>query len=114
MLNKVDVYINFKKFEVVDIIVGFFVFDNVIIGGDVQVKIVVWVLEIMCMGEVGVGEFDGDSVDGIDGQFNEVVSGEVIQLVSDGEIDDVVEIVDCGYDIGFEMVEVVQLCVCMI
>lgn len=107
MLNKVDVYVNFKKLEVVEIIVGFFVLDNVIIGGVVQVKIVVWVLEIMCMGDIEVGEFDGVNIDGFEDQFNEVVGDVVIELVSDGESVGIVEIIDSGYDIGYEMVEVV-------
>lgn len=94
MLSKVDVYVNFKKFEVVEIMVGFFVFDNVIIGGEVQVKIVVWVFEIMCIVDIGVGELEEVGVDDLKCQFDVIVSGVVIEQVSDvGFVDDDYEMV---------------------
>jgi ParB family chromosome partitioning protein len=56
MPNKAGAYASLKKSEVVEIIAGLFVSDNVTIGGEVQAKIAAWAPEIMSTNHAGAGE----------------------------------------------------------
>ena len=56
MPNKADAYANIKKSEVVEIIAGLFVSDNVTIGSEVQAKIAAWAPEIMRTSDAGAGD----------------------------------------------------------
>jgi ParB family chromosome partitioning protein len=105
MPNKADAYANLKKSEVVEIIAGLFVSDNVTIGGEVQAKIAAWAPEIMRTSDVGAGEADGASADGLEDQPNEAASGAAAELVSDGRSDGNVETVNSRHDTGAEMAE---------
>ena len=62
MPNKADAYANIKKSEVVEIIAGLFVSDNVTIGSEVQAKIAAWAPEIMRTGDAGEGDTEDGTV----------------------------------------------------
>jgi hypothetical protein len=66
MPSKADAYANLKKSEVVDIIAGLFLSDNVTIGADAQVKIAAWAPEIMRTGDAKVGESEAGPVSDVD------------------------------------------------
>ena len=53
--QQADAYASVKKSEVVEIIAGLFVSDNVTIGSEVQAKIAAWAPEIMRTGDAGAG-----------------------------------------------------------
>ena len=62
MPGKADAYANLKKSEVVEIIAGLFVSDNVTIGSEVQAKIAAWAPEIMRTGDAGAGDTEDGTV----------------------------------------------------
>ena len=62
MPAKADAYANLKKSEVVEIIAGLFVSDNVTISGEVQAKIAAWAPEIMRTGDAGAGDTEDGTV----------------------------------------------------
>jgi hypothetical protein len=85
MPAKADAYANLKKSEVVEIIAGLFVSDNVTIGADAQAKIAAWAPEIMRTGHAGAGE-------------SEVVASADVDVApqGDGNDEDPAEVEQCG------------------
>jgi ParB family chromosome partitioning protein len=76
MPNKADAYANLKKSEVVEIIAGLFVSDNVTISADVQAKIAAWAPETMRTGHAGAGECEAGPVSDVDDQSRGAGTGE--------------------------------------